>query len=562
MGGRQDIEHAIVGAVVNNGAAALDALAGRQFKIGEIASSCRTHFASALRLRARNLTIDPVTIKAELESRDEFEAAGGAAYLGRLIDQGSVNGSLLAYVDLLRELPEAGTDELPDLSEERNRTDIGASKAFVVLHGRDLRHVHGEGWRPWSGKAWSPDRTGEVMARAKATAAAMLRSAVEINDRENQKAAVKWALKLHSEARLTAMINLAAAEPGIGVTREAFDRDPWTLNVENGAIDLKTGALRAHRRSDMICNMAGVHYDETAVCPRWLSFLECIFDGNANLTSYVQRLFGYSLTADIREQVLVFFHGGGANGKSTAIRIAMDLLGDYARTAPMRALLVGRNDEHPTAIAGLRGARLVAGTEADEGRRLAEAVVKQLSGGDRVTARRMREDYFEFVPTFKIILAVNHRPEIRGTDAAIWRRIHLVPFNVTIPDDEQDRDLLNKLRDELPGILNWALAGCLEWQRGGLRPPSEVLEATKAYRADSDVLAQFIEEACVLARVTSVGKGELFKAYTTWTDKRGERPIGKRSFGDRIREHGIAEDRDRQRGHFWKGIGLLTTEGA
>jgi putative DNA primase/helicase len=445
---------------------------------------------------------------------------------------------------------------LPDLRDERNRTDAGAARALVALHGDDLRHVHGAGWLWWSGRSWQYDRTGEVMARAKATADAMLRAAAFISD-GSKAAAASFAVKAMSEPHLRAMVTLAASEPGIPILSDSLDSDPWLFNVQNGTIDLRTGRLLEHQRETLITKIAGCVFDPTAAAPLWLAFLNRIMDGRLELVDFLRRTCGYILTGSVREQVLFFLYGKGDNGKSSFIGMLHDLIGDYGRQAPSDVLLAKRNDSHPTGIAGLQGARLVSAIEVDEGRRLAEGIVKQMTGGDRIAARYMRQDFFEFSPTFKIALACNYKPVIRGTDLAIWRRIRLIPFDVTIPTEERDKDLPDKLRAELPGILAWAVRGCLEYQREGLRPPPDVLAATDAYRADSDVLGEFIAEKCITGTDEWATKDEMFRAYATWCEASGENPVSKRRFGDRLSERdGIADNRDHNRGRYWIGVSL------
>ena len=254
-------------------------------------------------------------------------------------------------------------------------------------------------------------------------------------------------------------------------------------------------------------------------------------------------------------------HGGGANGKSTFIAVLQAMLGDYAKQAAPELLVSRGGDHHPTELADLFGARLVASVEVDDGKRLAESLVKQMTGGDKMKARFMRQDFFEWVPTHKLFLAANHRPEIRGTDYAIWRRIHLVPFTVTIPEDERDPKLGEKLRVELPGILNWAIAGCLDWQQNGLGVPQAVRTATEEYRQEQDVLADFLAEHCVIDPQAYAVAGILYKTYTTWCEADGANPISRTAFGRRLTERGFRAEKPRIGGkqtRVWRGLGLAT----
>ena len=346
------------------------------------------------------------------------------------------------------------------------------------------------------------------------------------------------------------------------MTVDELDSNPWLLNAANGTIDLKTGALRAHSRRDLVTKQAPTAFDPDARCPTWLAFLDTVMAGRQDLIEFLRRAVGYSLTGDVSEQVVFFPYGLGANGKTTFAETVTAMLGDYAQKAPrgMLTMRAGNSDGVPNDIARLPGARFVVSNEVEEGRRLAEAQVKDLAGGDTLTARFMRGEFFEFRPTHKLWIYGNHKPVIRGTDEGIWRRMRLIPFEVTIAAAKQDRKLLQKLRAELPGILAWAVQGCLDWQRDGLSAPAEVTEATAAYRAEMDVLADFLSDKCYLAPSATVPKAALFVAYQTWCEVNRERPLGKIAFGARLKERGIADGTTgREKTRAWVGVGLLTT---
>jgi putative DNA primase/helicase len=410
----------------------------------------------------------------------------------------------------------------------------------VALHGDDLRYCHPWAkWLAWDGARWRADDTGEVRRRAKDTVQTFYAEAAQEADDNRRRELTKHALRVESNSRIEAMVSLAESEPGVAVSPDQLDSDPWLLNLNNGTLDLRTGKLREHRREDLISKLAPVAFDPQAESPTWDKFLNRIFGGNAELIRYVRRAAGYAMTGVIREHVLHLLHGTGANGKSTFLNTVQGLLGDYAKSAAPGLLTRKYGETHPTEIADLRGARFVASIEVEEGKRLAEVLAKQLTGGDVLKARRMREDFWQFQPTFKLFLAANHRPEIRGTDHAIWRRIRLVPFTVTIPETEQDRQLGEKLAEERSGIVNWAARGCLEWQRQGLAPPAEVTAANEGYRRDMDLLAHFLEERCVVGPREESPFGELYGTYVEWAEHTGERPLSRRAFGDRMTERGF-----------------------
>ncbi len=385
----------------------------------------------------------------------------------------------------------------------------------------------------------------------------MLKLASNHPDDEKRQKLVKHALSTESEARLRAMINLAQSEPGIPVTEVELDADPWLLNVLNGTLDLKTGELRPHLREDLITKLSPVRYDLDATCPTWDKFLQHIMDGDEDRIRFLQKAIGYSLTGSTTEQVLFIFYGNGANGKSTFLITIHSLLGDYARQTPTETLLIKRGNGIPNDVARLKGARFVDAAEAESGKQLAEALVKQLTGGDKIPARFLYGEFFEFDVTFKLFLAVNHKPIIRGNDYAIWRRIRLVPFNVTIPPEEQDKTLSEKLKAELPGILRWAVEGCLLWQKEGLGVPDLVKSATGDYRAEMDVIADFIAECCEVAPGAKTPFKALYKRYTEWCQENQEESIGKKDFGRCLTERGFKTGRNRDLGRFREGIRLL-----
>ena len=446
------------------------------------------------------------------------------------------------------------------------RTDFGNAERLAYHAGQDLRYCHDWArWLVWTGQRWEMDRAGLVKRRAKEAVRRIYAEAANLADEEARKEVAKWAMRSEAKPRVDAMIDLVQSERGIPALSDELDSNPWLLNCANGALDLRTGELKRHRRADLCTKITAVSYDPDARCPTWLAFLATIMGGNQDLIGFLQRAIGYSLTGDVSEQVLFFAYGTGANGKSTFAETVTAVMGDYAQKAPRGMLTMRPNGAEgiPNDIARLPGARFVISNEVDEGRRLAEAQVKDLTGGDTLTARFMRGEFFEFKPSHKLWVYGNHKPVIRGTDEGIWRRIRLIPFEVTIPGDKQDHRLPAKLRAELPGILAWAVEGCLEWQRAGLGTPQKVLAATAAYRAEMDVLADFLADMCLLAPNAEVSKAALFDAYQVWCEANRERPLGKIHFGKRLKERGIADhELGREKVRAWLGVGLLAKEGA
>jgi P4 family phage/plasmid primase-like protien len=483
--------------------------------------------------------------------RERDEALGWNKYTDRPDD--TQYAAIAAKVT--SEETEDGDDDVPPsfaIDEPAfNRTDLGNAERLIARHSGDLRYVHPwKRWLVWDDTRWKPDASGEVERRARETVRSIYAEAEAANDKDERRAIARHATASEARSKIDAMIALARsmvpAEP------DDLDADPWVLNVKNGTIDLRTGKLRPHDREDLITRIAPGKYDPDAQAPTFEAFLKRILPSET-LRGFVQRAVGYAASGEVTEEVLPILHGTGDNGKTTLVNAVMDALGDYATEAAPELLLTKRG-AHPTELADLFGARFVAATETDEGRRLAESLVKQITGRDRIKARRMREDFWEFEPTHTVFLATNHKPEVRGTDHAIWRRIRLVPFEVTIPEGEKDKRLSAKLRKELPGILAWVVRGFLDYQRGGLGEPEEVKAATQGYRSEMDVLAAFIEDRCVEHPNAKVASAGLYSAYRDWCQQGGEAEISQTKFSLRLKERGFAKEKDGL--VFWYGIGL------
>jgi putative DNA primase/helicase len=436
-----------------------------------------------------------------------------------------------------------------------NLTDLGNAERFVARHGEDVRYCYPWAkWLVWTGTRWERDDAGRVHRLAKETVRGIYAEAAAAEDEDRRKALAQHATRSEAEAKIRAMLELAKSE--VPVSPDELDADAWLLNAPNGTIDLRAGKLRPHRREDLLTKMAGAGYDPDAPAPTWAAFLERVLPGE-ELREFVRRASGYSATGDTSEQCMFINHGGGANGKSTFQEALAAALGDYAMRTPTETLLAKRAGGIPNDVARLKGARFVAASETEEGRRLAESLVKDLTGQDTISARFMRAEWFDFKPTHKLWLSTNHKPEIRGTDNAIWRRIRLVPWAVTIPPTERDRKLPQRLRDELTGVLAWVVRGCIEWRREGLRAPEEVRQATREYRAEMDVLAAFLGDCCNRSGEEREFAGELWDAWKRWCEETGERPETQKRFGGRLSERGFLNDRDSRTGRkVWFGLSL------
>jgi putative DNA primase/helicase len=453
-----------------------------------------------------------------------------------------------------------GAANIPGNQPETSPTDLGNAKRLVIASGDDIRFCHTtRKWLIWNGKRWVKDQAGEIVRLAKKSVRAILTEAAIIGDDKERRALVAHEQKSEAQPRIKAMVTLAESEVGIPVQLDELDRDGMLFNVLNGTLDLRTGKLREHRREDFITKLAPVNFNAEATSPQWDKFLAEILP--SDLIQYVQRAIGYTLTGSVKENVLFLLHGVGANGKSTLLEVLRFLLGDYAATADFGTFLAAKGQPIRNDIARLHGARFVTAVESEAGRRMAENVVKALTGGDTIAARFLYSEHFEFVPAFKLWLATNHKPRVIGTTEAVWRRIRLLPFNVTIPKDKRDRDLTEKLKSEVAGVLNWVLAGLRDWQSRGLDEPESVNAATSAYRENQDALRHFLEAKCATAPDLDERASELYRVYKEWAETNGEFRMRERDFSTAVAERGFVKKRVGPRvgkpdGVYWAGIGI------
>jgi putative DNA primase/helicase len=431
----------------------------------------------------------------------------------------------------------------PEFSEDR------LALRFADRHGKDLRYVAAWGkWLAWTGTHWEIENTLAVFDMARKICREV---AAECN-----KASISNTI---AKAKTIAAVEmLARSDRRIAATVDQWDADPWALNTPHGIVNLKTGAVNSHRQTDYATKVTAA--GQGSECPQFLDFLTTIFARDQELINYIQKVFGYALTGVTLEHALFFLHGTGANGKSVLVSTISGILGTYHRTAPIETFTANAIASHPTDLAGLMGARLVTAVETEEGRRWAESKIKSLTGGDQISARFMRQDFFEFTPQFKLVIAGNHKPGLRSVDEAIRRRFHLVPFSVTIPPKERDIDLANKLRDEWPGILQWAIEGCLKWQAEGLGRPKAVAEATAAYLEAEDAIAAWIDERCQISANHWEPRDKLFASWKAWAELAGEFVGSQKQFVEKLEARGMssAKRHGGLRG-FW-GIRLIEVQ--
>ena len=421
-------------------------------------------------------------------------------------------------------------------------TDTGNAERFRDLFGNKLKYVSGWGWLYFNGRYW--EKENSIVSRYAILTIRRIRS--EINSTVNEdlkQRIIRWSFSSESDSKIKAMLSRAQNDSVFLADPDSFDSKPLLLNCRNGTIDLDSGALQPHDPNDLITKIVQCDYSADTECPLWLEFLNRVLDGNQELIDFIQKAIGYSLTGDTREQVLFILYGPGANGKTTFLETIRSLLNDYAGQADFNTFLVSNNDQIRNDLARLAGVRFVVAPEVEKGRRLAEAFVKQVTGGDKVTARFLRKEFFEYYPQFKIFMGTNYEPRISGRDDAIWRRIIEIPFSVKIPDEEQDKQLLEKLKAEHEGILAWAVQGCLKWQEEGLGIPPVVEEAVKEYRSEMDVIGNFITDCCTVSESYTELFSKLYSEYIDWCKQNNEAFINRKAFGIDLSSRGYSSGR-------------------
>lgn len=428
--------------------------------------------------------------------------------------------------------------------------DVGNAERFLVEYGGDLRFVRGLGWLQWDGCRWAQEEPTALVIRS-------IRTLDRLGQEKQDPQIIKWAHTSMSAGRISSAKSLAA-EIGDRVDSDALDARPWLLNCPNGVVDLRTGMLEAHDRTHLHTRMTKAVYDPSAAAPRFIQFLHEIFLGNNELALYVLRYLGYALTGDVREQVFQLWYGHGANGKTTLIELLLYVFGDYGQRMAddlLTARRFGKDSSAPSPdVARMRGSRFTAGSEADQNTRWNEPLVKSLTGSDRVVARHLKKEPIEFDPTWKIVLAVNHRPIVRGTDHGIWRRIHLVPFDASFTGARLDPTLLSTLKQEANGILALLVRACIDWQHYGLRPPTCVQAAVREYRNENDVIGAFLHECTRQEEKGSVAKTQMYRAFRLWARESGEYEFSKHTFVRMLLDRGVGQSRDEES---WIGLTLI-----
>jgi len=426
-------------------------------------------------------------------------------------------------------------------------TEDALALTFTRRYQHDWRYVAAWGkWLMWDGQRW---RSEDTLAASDLVRHVCRHASLKADN-------PKLAVKLAGASTIGGVERLARADRRHAGNTDEWDADAWLINTPGGVVDLRTGRMRAHARTDRMTKICTATLEPGTQCPHWLAFLQQVTGSDAAQMHYLQKVFGYCLTGSTQEHALFFLYGTGANGKSVFVNVLTTILGDYAANAPMDTFMESRNDRHPTDLAGLRGARFVAATETEQGRRWNESKVKEITGGDQVSARFMRQDFFTFFPQFKLVIAGNHKPAIRNIDEAMRRRLHLIPFTITVPPEQRDKQLQSKLLTERNAIFAWGVQGCLAWQREGLKAPQCVLDATEEYFESEDAMGRWLEERCVRIPTAKSLTTELFTDWKQWAEAAGEFMGTQRRFSDLLMARGTEKWRNSSGIRGFQGIGL------
>ncbi len=494
----------------------------------------------------------------------EFKATRGDDVRDLLKKHGGEQLLRQAIEEAVEWIPPAADEpgDVPSIISSQGRTEKSNAQRFRKAHGADVRWCDPWGkWLIWDGRRWAIDQECKVDALAKQVTQSLWQEMGQFapsgtKDDALVRATSSFCKSSNSAFGVRNLLSLAKSEPEIAILSSVLDSNPWKLNTLKGTIDLRTGQLLPHRRSDFLTKLAPVEFSRDAECPRWKAFLREVFDGNDELVEFIKRAAGYSLTGSTRERCLFFLHGSGCNGKSTFTAILQSVLGEYAMQINSAMLMASKTEQHPTEMCDLAGRHMAISCEIESGRRFAESRIKQLTGGeDKLKGRRMREDFWEFPAQFKLWVTGNHKPRIRGTDDGIWDRIKLIPFNVRF--ENPDKTLAAKLQAERPGILRWALEGSLKWQTSGLDEPTEVAVATAAYRDVMDTLGKFIEDCCDVATEHRVKCAQLNSAYKTWCARNGEYQMRRSDFVEEVAGRFTRKKSD---GWWYQGLKLKYAE--
>ena len=476
---------------------------------------------------------------------------------GDVSDWIEAGGTPQELMDLESKVGENVQDERQTGGDPLGCSDLGNALRFVRKFRGKVKYCNEWGtWLIYDGKRWEVDRKLEIEDIAKTIPKDIYKEVAGLVMPEERARLSKHAQRSESAYSIKEMLKLAASDPAIAVTHEVFDADPMLINVLNGVVNLRTGELKPHSPELLITKLAPVMYNPEAISEVWETFIRTVTGGNEELVRFLQKAVGYSLTGNTSEDVLFFVYGPTATGKSTFLEAIKSTLGDYAKISDFESFLKRSGNGGPRDdIAMLEGARVVISVEVDEGKRLAEGLIKQLTGGDTIACRPLYKSTIQFLPVMKLWLAANHKPKVSAEDGAMWRRIRILPFDKTIPEDKRDPSLKAKLKNTTevgPTILAWAIEGCLLWQQEGLKPPKQVRDASEEYRQSQDIIGEFVDDQIEACEGERLAKSKVYEAYKEWCDKNGERALTQTALTQKLKERGWKEGRDKQR--FFTGV--------
>lgn len=436
-------------------------------------------------------------------------------------------------------------------------TDVGNAERFVAMFNEDVKYCPAyKKWFVWNGKYWEQDN-GTIVEYAIHCVRSIYNYADMLPEGDERKALIQHAIRSENGNKIRILVQLASGMKDLVVSPDVWDANPWLLNCQNGTIDLKTGKLQQFNKADFITRICSTAYDENCPTPLWDQLLDTIMSGKKEMIEYLQRALGYSLTGDISEQAMFILHGTGSNGKSTFLNIVSAVMNTYAQSTSSETFMQKKSENVNNDIARLKGARYVTAIEMEENKRLAESLIKSVTGGDKVVTRFLYGEFFEYVPQFKVFLAVNHKPVIRDTTNSIWRRIKIIGFTNTFTEANRDKRFAEKIMaKEMPGILAWAVKGCLAWQREGLSDPTEVRRAIGDYKDEMDAFKNFFEECCEETDGGKVSNKMLRSAYEEWCRDNGEYALSQRPFSQKLLEKGFAKKRNSAGVYEWSGFKL------
>lgn len=429
-----------------------------------------------------------------------------------------------------------------DTEDQYKLTDVGNAERFVAMFKDEVKYcaVYKK-WFVWNGKYWEQD-DGTIIEYAIQCVRSIYTYADMLPEGDQRKALIQHASRSENGNRIKAMVSLASGKRECLISPDDWDANPWLINCQNGTINLKTGKLQPFRKEDYITRICSTKYDETVATPLWDSLLETITKGDADMIRYMQKALGYAMTGDISEQAMFVLYGTGSNGKSTFLNIFSAVMNTYAQSTSSETFMQKKNESVNNDVARLKGARFVTAIEMEENKRLAEALIKSMTGGDKLVTRFLYGEFFEYIPQFKVFLAANHKPVIRDTTNSIWRRIKLMPFQNTFTEANRDKHFADKIMaKEMPGILAWAVKGCLLWQEEGIKEPESVRRATEEYRTEMDSFANFFEECCEISEGGRVSNKVLRATYDEWCKDNGEFALSQRPFSQKLLEKGFSK---------------------